>query len=62
MWGAEVQRLRVLLAGAVVFQRDGDYGDTWNYGQVTLDLTSRTTVSVPESTGLGQVTETQPDL
>ncbi|XP_056296071.1 enteropeptidase [Pseudoliparis swirei] len=44
MWGAEVQRLRVLLAGAVVFQRDGDYGDTWNYGQVTLDLTSRTTV------------------
>ncbi|TNN56839.1 Enteropeptidase [Liparis tanakae] len=44
MWGPEVRQLRVLLGGAVVFQRDGDYGDTWNYGQVTLRLTSRSTV------------------
>uniref|UniRef100_A0A3B5MKK8 Uncharacterized protein n=1 Tax=Xiphophorus couchianus TaxID=32473 RepID=A0A3B5MKK8_9TELE len=24
----------------VLFQKDGNYGDTWNYGQVTLNLTS----------------------
>nr|XP_019962453.1 PREDICTED: enteropeptidase [Paralichthys olivaceus] len=46
MFGDDVQCLRVLLlrskpAVTVVFQRDGNYGDNWNYGQVTLDLTTK---------------------
>lgn len=52
MFGEDVHRLRVLLllvspspAVTVVFQRDGNYGDNWNYGQVTLNLTTETTVS-----------------
>ncbi|XP_043996530.1 enteropeptidase [Gambusia affinis] len=47
MFGVDVHRLRVVLrpslpdADAIVlFQKDGNYGDTWNYGQVTLNLTS----------------------
>ncbi|XP_068436981.1 enteropeptidase [Clinocottus analis] len=47
MFGEDVHRLRVLLwepAVTVVFQRDGDYGNNWNYGQVTLNLTTETTV------------------
>ncbi|XP_028278335.1 enteropeptidase [Parambassis ranga] len=53
MFGEDVHRLRVLLlslpshpspAVTVVFQRDGNYGDNWNYGQVTLNLTSEATV------------------
>ncbi|XP_019747479.1 enteropeptidase [Hippocampus comes] len=43
MFGEDVYRLQVLLLGAspgdvgtVVFHRDGNYGDNWNYGQVLL--------------------------
>uniref|UniRef100_A0A672FYF8 Transmembrane serine protease 15 n=1 Tax=Salarias fasciatus TaxID=181472 RepID=A0A672FYF8_SALFA len=44
MFGVEVHQLRVLLLspsppGTVVFQKDGNYGDSWHYGQVTLNLT-----------------------
>lgn len=55
MFGEDIHRLRVLLlrsspsqpepAITVVFQRDGNYGDNWNYGQVTLNLTDEATVS-----------------
>lgn len=52
MFGVDVHRLRVVLrpslpdADAIVlFQKDGNYGDTWNYGQVTLNLTSDAMVS-----------------
>lgn len=48
MFGEEVHRLQVFLedsAVTVVFQRDGNYGDNWNYGQVTLHLTTKTKVS-----------------
>ncbi|XP_059206892.1 enteropeptidase [Centropristis striata] len=47
MFGEDVHRLSILLAEpnvTVVFQRDGNYGDNWNYGQVTLNLTTTTTV------------------
>ncbi|XP_034406266.1 enteropeptidase [Cyclopterus lumpus] len=47
MFGEDVHQLRVLLsepAVTVVFQRDKNYGDNWNYGQVTLNLTTETTV------------------
>uniref|UniRef100_A0A667XU66 Transmembrane serine protease 15 n=1 Tax=Myripristis murdjan TaxID=586833 RepID=A0A667XU66_9TELE len=54
MFGEDVHRLRVLLVGhlppgveaavTVLFQRDGNYGDNWNYGQVTLNLTAEATV------------------
>ncbi|KAM7373803.1 hypothetical protein PAMP_006506 [Pampus punctatissimus] len=54
MFGEDVHRLTVLLlqtspsnsetAVTVVFQRDGNYGDNWNHGQVTLNLTAETTV------------------
>ena len=48
MFGEEVHRLQVFLEDStvtVVFQRDGNYGDNWNYGQVTLHLTTETKVS-----------------
>uniref|UniRef100_A0AAQ4QPI7 Transmembrane serine protease 15 n=1 Tax=Gasterosteus aculeatus aculeatus TaxID=481459 RepID=A0AAQ4QPI7_GASAC len=48
MFGEDVHRLRVLLSGPpviVVIQRDGNYGDNWNYGQVTLNLTTETVVN-----------------
>ncbi|CAJ1063159.1 enteropeptidase-like%2C partial [Xyrichtys novacula] len=49
MFGVDVHRLRVLLLRpsaneTVVFQKDGNYGDNWNYGQVTLNLTTETKV------------------
>lgn len=47
MFGEDVHRLHVLLlqnATTLVFQKEGNYGDRWNYGQVTLDLTTETTV------------------
>ncbi|CAN9501226.1 unnamed protein product [Ophioblennius macclurei] len=49
MFGLDVHQLRVLLLspsppGTVVFQKDGNYGDTWHYGQVTLNLTAEDTV------------------
>ncbi|MEQ2166723.1 hypothetical protein GOODEAATRI_031151, partial [Goodea atripinnis] len=54
MFGEDVHRLRVLLSPLssqpdadviVLFQKDGNYGNTWNYGQVTLNLTSEAMVS-----------------
>lgn len=47
MFGEDVHRLHVLLlqdAVTLVFQKEGNYGDSWNYGQVTLNLTTDTTV------------------
>lgn len=47
MFGEDVHRLHVLLlqtAVTLVFQKEGNYGDSWNYGQVTLALTTDTTV------------------
>ncbi|XP_028450431.1 enteropeptidase [Perca flavescens] len=47
MLGEDIYRLRVLLSQpdvTVLFQRDGNYGDRWNYGQVTLNLTTESTV------------------
>lgn len=48
MFGENVHRLHVLLlqnAVTMVFQKEGNYGDSWNYGQVTLNLTTDATVS-----------------
>lgn len=48
MFGEDVHRLQVLLFQpdpTVVFQKDGNYGDNWNYGQVVLNVTTETTVS-----------------
>uniref|UniRef100_A0A3Q2U0K8 Transmembrane serine protease 15 n=1 Tax=Fundulus heteroclitus TaxID=8078 RepID=A0A3Q2U0K8_FUNHE len=52
MFGDDVHLLRVLLApslpdahAVLLFQKDGNYGDTWNYGQVDLNLTSAAAVS-----------------
>lgn len=50
MFGADVHLLKVQLQQTsssnttTVFQRNGDYGDNWNYGQVPLTLTEETTV------------------
>lgn len=47
MFGEGVHRLHVLLlrdTATLVFQKEGNYGDNWNYGQVTLNLTTTTTV------------------
>uniref|UniRef100_A0A3Q3G4R2 Transmembrane serine protease 15 n=1 Tax=Labrus bergylta TaxID=56723 RepID=A0A3Q3G4R2_9LABR len=49
MFGKDVHRLRVLLLQpsadvTTAFQKDGNYGDNWHYGQVTLNLTTETTV------------------
>ena len=58
MYGEDVRRLRILLrkrpdsAGGdeapvtVVFQKEGNYGDNWNYGQATLPNTTDATVSI----------------
>lgn len=54
MFGEHVHRLRVLLeqksspdtsSTTTAFEKEGNYGDNWNYGQVTLNLTTQTTVS-----------------
>ncbi|KAG7224730.1 hypothetical protein INR49_004621 [Caranx melampygus] len=52
MFGNDVHRLRVLLiplsqpesSDTMVFQKDGNYGDNWNYGQVNLNLTTEARV------------------
>ncbi|XP_075888236.1 enteropeptidase [Nelusetta ayraudi] len=50
MYGADVHLLKVQLRQTsssnttTVFQKEGDYGDNWNYGQVPLHLTEETTV------------------
>ncbi|MFT7800317.1 enteropeptidase [Arapaima gigas] len=44
MYGEDVWRLRVLaqsVTGAtVIFQKEGNYGDRWNYGETTLNCTA----------------------
>lgn len=51
MYGENVHRLRVLVerrstslvreaSVIVVFQKEGNYGDNWNFGQVTLNSTA----------------------
>ncbi|CAB1316044.1 unnamed protein product [Coregonus sp. 'balchen'] len=55
MYGEDVRRLRVLVerrstsvvreaSVIMVFQKEGNYGDNWNFGQVTLNSTADTTV------------------
>uniref|UniRef100_A0A3B3C1K1 Transmembrane serine protease 15 n=1 Tax=Oryzias melastigma TaxID=30732 RepID=A0A3B3C1K1_ORYME len=51
MFGEDVYRLRVLLRASqpestevVLFHKEGNFGDNWNYGQITLNLTTETTV------------------
>lgn len=45
MYGTNVYRLRVSVSNKyglekIVFQKEGNYGKNWNYGQVTLSETS----------------------
>ncbi|XP_077597229.1 enteropeptidase [Stigmatopora nigra] len=49
MFGEDVHALQVFLLGSspdvdVVFRKDGNYGDNWNYGQVLLNFTTKTLV------------------
>ncbi|KAM6986704.1 enteropeptidase [Aplochiton taeniatus] len=52
MFGEDVRRLRVLVVEwpssepvvTVVFQKEGNFGDNWNYGQITLNGTDEATV------------------
>ncbi|XP_066502418.1 enteropeptidase [Hoplias malabaricus] len=43
MYGADVFRLMVMTErgslSSVIFQKDGNYGDNWNYGQITVNTT-----------------------
>lgn len=45
MYSAHVYRLRVSISDEhglekIIFQKEGNYGNYWNYGQVTLNETS----------------------
>uniref|UniRef100_A0A663N6Y9 Enteropeptidase n=1 Tax=Athene cunicularia TaxID=194338 RepID=A0A663N6Y9_ATHCN len=45
MYGTNVYRLRVSISNEhglekIIFQKEGNYGNNWNYGQVTLNETS----------------------
>ncbi|XP_056343653.1 enteropeptidase isoform X2 [Oenanthe melanoleuca] len=45
MYGSNVYRLRVSISDEhgqekIIFQKEGNYGNNWNYGQVTLNETS----------------------
>ncbi|XP_014739106.1 PREDICTED: enteropeptidase isoform X3 [Sturnus vulgaris] len=45
MYGSNVYRLQVSISDEdgqekIIFEREGNYGDNWNYGQVTLNETS----------------------
>lgn len=45
MYGTNVYRLRVSTSNKhglekIIFQKEGNYGKSWNYGQVTLNETS----------------------
>ncbi|XP_041656959.1 enteropeptidase [Cheilinus undulatus] len=48
MYGEDVHRLSVLMfrpSGVIsVFRKDGNYGDSWHYGQVTVIVTEETRV------------------
>ena len=51
MYGVDVWLLKVFVENQtiamVVFQKEGNYGDQWNYGQATLNDTADVTVSAP---------------
>lgn len=45
MYGDNVYRLRVSISDEygqekIIFEKEGNYGNNWNYGQVTLNETS----------------------
>lgn len=45
MYGDNVYRLRVSVSSErgqekIIFEKEGNYGNNWNYGQVTLNETS----------------------
>lgn len=48
MFGNEVWRLIVMTeegsTATVIFQKEGNYGDNWNYGQATLNSTANVVV------------------
>ncbi|XP_068072228.2 enteropeptidase [Danio rerio] len=48
MFGEHVRRLTVTSEGrstiTVLFQKEGNYGDNWNYGQATLNISADTVV------------------
>lgn len=48
MFGVEVYRLRLLMTSStssvVLFEKDGNYGDVWNFGQVTINLSTAAVV------------------
>lgn len=51
MFGEDVYRLRVLLRPSqpeltevVLFHKEGNFGDNWNYAQITLNLSTESTV------------------
>lgn len=50
MFGVEVWRLRVTKeegsSATVLFQKEGNYGDNWNYAQATLNITEDAVVSL----------------
>lgn len=49
MFGEEVWRLTVTAqegsSGTVLFQKEGNYGDSWNYAQATLTIAAEAVVS-----------------
>ncbi len=49
MFGEEVWRLTVTAqqgsSVTVLFQKEGNYGDNWNYGQATINITAEAVVS-----------------
>ncbi|KAL0161894.1 hypothetical protein M9458_041290, partial [Cirrhinus mrigala] len=48
MFGEEVWRLMVTIqegsSVTVLFQKEGNYGNNWNYGQATLNITAEAVV------------------
>lgn len=45
MYGDKVYRLRVSITGEsgqekIIFEKEGNYGNNWNYGQLILNETS----------------------
>lgn len=49
MFGVDVWRLAVMTerssSSTILFQKEGNYGNNWNYGQITINLTAREMVS-----------------
>ncbi|XP_030621097.1 enteropeptidase [Chanos chanos] len=61
MFGEDVRRLRVLAEQGsvvtVIFQKEGNYGDQWNYGQVMLTSTAEMTVIFEAQKTLGMLND-----